>query len=253
MSSMKLKDNDTKLLIIKYDSNGYSQAEISQKTGIPTSTINDFLNRRAYQQWWLDYDEKVIAGVMPIPEGPKILTLDVETAPILSSVWRLFKENIGINQIEQDWYLLSWAAKWFHENEVLYQDKRDSWNSEDDYELLLGVHKLLDEADILITQNGKNFDEKKLNTRFILNGLKPPSSYRHIDTIEIAKRHFGFSSNKLEYMTDRLCKKYKKSKHIKFPGFELWKECLKGNPAAWDEMEEYNIFDVLSLEELYII
>ena len=28
-------------------------------------------------------------------------------------------------------------------------------------------------------------------------------------------------------------------------------ECLKGNQEAWAEMREYNIDDVLSLEELY--
>ena len=54
-------------------------------------------------------------------------------------------------------------------------------------------------------------------------------------------------------MTDKLCKKYKKLKHAKFSGFELWKECLAGNPEAWTEMEKYNSYDVLSLEELYKI
>jgi hypothetical protein len=52
-------------------------------------------------------------------------------------------------------------------------------------------------------------------------------------------------------MTDKLCVKYKKIKHDKFPGHELWTECLKGNLAAWKEMEKYNKYDVLALEELY--
>jgi hypothetical protein len=51
-------------------------------------------------------------------------------------------------------------------------------------------------------------------------------------------------------MTKKLCKK-KKLSHKKFPGFELWRECLKGNMEAWEEMRIYNIMDVLSLEELY--
>ena len=105
----------------------------------------------------------------------------------------------------------------------------------------------------IVTQNGKKFDAKKLNARFIMNGMKPPSSYKHVDTLQIAKRHFGFTSNKLEFMTDKLCKVYKKLQHGKFPGFELWKQCLLGNMDAWDEIQEYNIHDVLSLEELYVI
>lgn len=185
--------------------------------------------------------------------GAKILFFDIETSPILGNVWSLWQQNVGLNQIAQDWYVLSWAAKWQHEDEVMYQDKSKSWDSEDDSELLEGIWKLLDEADIVVGQNSKRFDEKKLNARFIMNGMKPPSTYRSVDTLEIAKRHFGFTSNKLEYMSDKLCKRYKKLKHGAFAGFELWRECLRGNPLAWAEMEEYNIHDVLALEELYDI
>jgi hypothetical protein len=130
-------------------------------------------------------------------------------------------------------------------------DQSKAKNIEDDKKILKAIWKLMDEADIIITQNGKAFDEKKLNARFILNGFPPPSSYKHIDTKTIAKKKFGFTSNRLEYMSDKLCKKYKKSKHAKFSGFELWSECLKGNKAAWKEMEHYNKYDVLALEELY--
>lgn len=247
--SIKLT-NEVKIEILRKSMLGLSSRKIAEDLNIGKTTVNEFLSGETHKTWWKENSDKEI---IDISEGPKILTLDIETAPIQASVWRLFKENVGINQIEQDWYVISWCAKWFHENNVEYQDKRDSWDDEEDGELLQRIWELLDEADIIITQNGKRFDEKKLNTRFLLNGMQPPSSYRHIDTLEIAKRHFGFSSNKLEYMTDRLCKKYKKSGHAKYPGFLLWKECLKGNPEAWDEMEEYNILDVLSLEELYTI
>jgi DNA polymerase elongation subunit (family B) len=184
-------------------------------------------------------------------QGPKILIFDIETSPIIAHVWSIWEQNVGLNQIKADWHVLSWAAKWFGEKKVMYQDQRNAKNVEDDKKLLQGIWKLLDEADIVITQNGKSFDSKKLNARFVLNGMKPPRSYKHIDTREIAKRHFGFTSNKLEYMTDKLCTKYKKLKTKKFQGFELWKECLAGNLAAWKEMEKYNKYDVLSLEELY--
>lgn len=192
-------------------------------------------------------------GVGRLVGAPKVLTLDIETAPIIGKVWSLWQNNVGLNQIVNDWYVLSWSAKWLHEDHVMYEDKRHSWNDEDDSVLLKGIWELLDEADIIVTQNGKKFDAKKLNARFIINGMSPPSSYKHIDTLQIAKRHFGFTSNKLEYMTDKLCKKYKKLKHGRFPGMELWNECMKGNPDAWNEMEEYNIYDVLSLEELLFI
>ena len=196
----------------------------------------------------------LVGGVVKhTKDGPKVLTLDIETAPIIGKVWSLWQNNVSLNQIVNDWYVLSWSAKWLHEDHVMYEDKRDSWQDQDDKQLLQHIWELLDEADVIVTQNGKKFDAKKLNARFIINGYQPPSSYKHIDTLEIAKRKFGFTSNKLEYMTDKLCVTYKKLKHGKFPGFELWKECLAGNMEAWDEMEEYNRYDVLSLEELYYI
>lgn len=188
-----------------------------------------------------------------IPAHPKVLVYDIETAPIIAHVWGLWENNVALNQIDTDWHILSWSAKWLGDtpDKVMYMDQRAAKNIEDDKALLMGIWKLLDEADVVITQNGKNFDQKKLNARFILNGFQPPSSYKHIDTKQIASRHFAFTSNKLEYMTDKLNTKYKKQKHEKFQGHELWTQCLKGNPEAWKEMEKYNKYDVLALEELY--
>ena len=201
--------------------------------------------RKHYPKFLKELDKSTLTK-----SGPKILTFDIETAPNKSYHWGLWQQNIGLNMMCNEWYILSWAAKWMGVDEVMYEDKRDSWNDEDDLRLLKGIWKLLDEADIVVTQNGKKFDVKKLNARFVLAGMQPPSSYKHIDTLIIAKRHFAFTSNKLEWMTKALCKKFKKLDHGKFSGFSLWSECLKGNPEAWDEMEEYNRYDVLSLEEL---
>lgn len=183
--------------------------------------------------------------------SPKILVFDIETSPIISYTWGIWDQNISLNMIKQDWYILSWGAKWLDSDNTIYMDSRGSKDISDDSKLLKGIWKLLDECDIVVTQNGKSFDVKKLNARFILNGMKPPSSYRHIDTLQLAKKHFGFTSNKLEYMADKINIKYKKLKHDKFAGFELWKECLKGNLKAWNDMKKYNLHDVLSLEELY--
>lgn len=184
---------------------------------------------------------------------PKVLIFDIETAPILGYVWQLWENNVALNQIHSDWYILSWSAKWLGDppNKIMYADQRNALKMEDDSAILKKLWKLLDEADVVITQNGKHFDQKKVNARFILNGMQPTSSYKHIDTFLIAKKVFGFTSNKLEYMSDKLCKKYKKLKHAKFSGFDMWKECLSGNLKAWKEMEKYNKYDVLALEELY--
>ena len=185
---------------------------------------------------------------------PRVLLFDIETAPMLAHVWGIWDQNVALNQISADWHLLSWSAKWLGDppSKIMYMDQRSVKNIEDDSKILKGIWDLLDEADIVITQNGKKFDQKKLNARFILTGMKPPSPFKHIDTFQIAKKHFAFTSNKLEYLSEKLCEKYKKLTHQrKFGGFQLWKECIAGNIEAWKEMEKYNKYDVLSLEELY--
>lgn len=226
---------------------GCSHRDIAEKVGCSAGTVHYVLER----------SKKLIKN----KKGPRILVFDIETAPNLSYHWGLWQQNIGLNMTVRDWFVMSWSAKWVGEDDVMYDDIRHKFdgtvesmfNEVDDSKLLSTIWELLNEADVVVTQNGKKFDVKKLNARFIRAGFQPPSSYKHIDTLVIAKRHFAFTSNKLEYMTDKLCKRYKKLKHGKFPGMELWTECLKGNLEAWDEMEEYNRYDVLSLEELMYI
>lgn len=190
-----------------------------------------------------------------VPKGVKVLVVDVETAPLEAFVWGLHEQNVGLEQIKTDWSIMSFSAKWLGapESEIFYCDNRNEADPRDDRKLLKVIHSLLDEADICLTQNGIKFDTKKLNARFILNGMPPVTSYRNIDTLRIAKKHFGFTSNKLAYMTSQLCTKYKKQDHSDFPGMKLWIECLKGNIKAWKSMEVYNKFDILSLEELYFV
>ena len=189
------------------------------------------------------------------PEGmPKILVLDIETAPVRAFVWRLWKENIGINQIDGDWYMLCWAAKWFGADEI-YSDaiinhkKLYRRNPESDSKILPPLWELLDEADFVVTHNGNRFDLPKINSRFVYNGEIPPSPYKSVDTCAIAKTRFGFTSNKLAYLSEHLGVGEK----IDTGGFELWAQCLQGDPTAWKEMIEYNINDVRILEGIYEI
>jgi hypothetical protein len=184
-------------------------------------------------------------------KGPKLLVLDIETSPIITYNWAMFDQVTGLGQIKEDWYVLSFAAKWIGEKKVIYADQRNKRDISNDKDLLKQIWNLLNSCDILISQNGTSFDVKKLNARFIMNGFPPPSNFKNIDTYTIAKKKFKFTSNKLEYMADKINKKYKKLKHTKYPGLELWKAVLKGDKQAWRDMEKYNKYDVLATEELY--
>jgi DNA polymerase elongation subunit (family B) len=185
---------------------------------------------------------------------PRVLVLDIETSPIVAFVWGLRDQTVPLNMVVKDWFVLSWTAKWIGEDKVFYKDQRSKKGKalENDKALLVPLLKLLNEADIVVTQNGNAFDLKKLNARFLEHGLDLPSPFKKIDTYLIAKKHFAFTSNKLEYMSKKFNKKYKKQDHADFSGFKLWEECLKGNLKAWKSMETYNNFDVLATEELFI-
>lgn len=220
---------------------GMSWRRIAKELGVSKSTVSDHLRKVFGNAGKNDSDFS----------GPKILFYDIETAPMKAHLWSMWQQGVGLNQIETDWHMLSFCCKWAHSDEIFYYDQRSAKDIEDDYELVLKLWHFLNEADVVVGHNSKRFDTKKANSRFILNGLPKPSSFRQVDTLEIAKRQFGFTSNKLEYLTDNLCTTTKKSKHNKFPGHTLWVECMKGNLEAWEEMEAYNRDDVLSLEELY--
>jgi hypothetical protein len=188
-----------------------------------------------------------------VKSGPRVLFLDIETTPILAHVWGLWDQRVALNQIERDWSIMSYSAKWLGDapSKIIYQDVSGAASFFDDSALLKSLWKLLDQADVVVAQNGVKFDKKKIFARFAILGMQPPATFKMVDTMLIAKKVFGFTSNKLEYLSDKLNKKYKKQKHEKFSGFELWRECLAGNKAAWKAMRQYNIYDVLALEELY--
>lgn len=183
--------------------------------------------------------------------GVKILTFDIETAPITAFVWDLYKQNIGLNQIKADWHLIAWAAKWYGKDEVIYRDNRNSKDIADDKKLVEELQLLINEADVVISQNGEEFDLKKLNARAVFHGLKPTKPAMSTDILKEGRKVFSFTSHKLEYVTGKLNKKYKKLKHEKYPGFDLWAAIMAGDKKAWAEMETYTKHDVLATEEAY--
>lgn len=191
---------------------------------------------------------------VPKKSGLKVLILDIETLPMEAYVWGMWNQNPGLEMIKQHTTILSWAAKWLGapEDTVMYRDQRHAKDIRDDKEILIPLRALLEEAEAVITQNGVRFDLPKINYRFAVNKIKPYPEPKNIDTLKIAKSVFGFDSNKLQHLTDLFCVKYKKLDHKKYPGFSMWKACMQGKLDAYKELEQYNKYDILSLEELYV-
>ena len=232
---------------------GLSWRKVARELGKSKSTISDYLRVHYSDPVTKQGDSSSTVLEQPT-DAARVLLIDIETSPLRSATWGLWQQNVGLEMIETEWFILSYSAKWLADtpDKIMYKDMRGIVDTENDTHLLDDLWKLLDEADVVIGQNSKRFDTKKINARLIMNGYKPPSPYKQIDTLHIAKAQFGFTSNKLAWMTDKLCTTNKKLTHSKFSGFVLWKEMLLDNPEAWDECELYNKMDVLSLEELYL-
>lgn len=178
---------------------------------------------------------------------PNILILDVETFPNTAYVWKFFKENIGAKQVLEYSTLASFAWKWLGEDNVFYEDTEH----QSETELVKKLLNVLDVADIVVAHNGAKFDLPTIQGRALVLGLRPPSPYKIVDTLLAARYEFNFPANNLVHLA-RLLEVEAKGDHEKFPGFELWEQCIKGNPEAWQEMRKYNIQDVVTLEQIYM-
>lgn len=178
----------------------------------------------------------------------KILVFDIETAPKLAHVWRVWKENIPPSMLVKDGYILCWAAKWVGEDEVMSDTLFNYGNKLDNEHLVASsLYRLIEEADAVVTYNGDKFDIKVMNTAFVTHGMTPPTSVKSIDLYKTVRKQFNFTSNKLDFVCDKLGLD-RKEQHS---GFELWKGCMEGDPDCWKKMEQYNVQDVIITEQLY--
>ena len=180
------------------------------------------------------------------------MVLDIETKPIKAYTWGIRDVTIPLEFIIEDWSVLAASVKWLGEKKIWYWDLRGQKDLCNDKWLVKELWQKIDEADVILTQNGKGFDEKKLNEKFMEYKMGPPSPYRHIDTLVIKRNNTAMTSHKLAFSTPKFNRNHKKLDHGRFPGNNLWVACIAGVKRAWDEMRKYNIADVLALEELYV-
>lgn len=184
-------------------------------------------------------------------KSPRILLFDIETTPLISYNWGIHEQNAI--KVIQDWYILSFAYKWLGDKKTQVVALPDfplyKKNNKSDLEVVKKLHALFDEADIIIAHNGDSFDVKKSNARFIFHKLSPPSPYKTIDTLKIARKHFKLTSNRLGSVGEYLGLGAKEETG----GFALWESCMQGDMEAWNQMKKYNKRDVELLELVYCV
>lgn len=229
-----------------------TKSEAARAMEINESSIRRAIkyNRLVAGKFRFSYSDSVSETATPVLQSPaRILLLDIETMPLLALVYQkqVWKARIGHDKVLSDWFMVTWAAKWLDEDDILSERLTpEEVLKEDDSRIVKSMWTLLDEADVVIAHNIP-FDIPNINTRSIKHGLLPPSPYKTIDTLKVAQNQFGFTHNGLDALA-RFFEIEGKSPTT----FELWKSCLFGDAQALEDMELYNIQDVLVLEKVYL-
>ncbi len=211
--------------------------------GTISKTIRAIQDKALGQFGALDWDDVVNEIV---EKELKILVFDIETMFHTVAVWGFYNVNVAHNQVIDYGRAISFAARWLGTEEIIYHECRGKNNKR----LIKAMMKLFDEADIVVAHNGRAFDVKTMRGEALKHGLKPPSPFKVADTLTVAKGEFKLPRNTLEFIAEYVGVA-PKLKHSRFPGMTLWMECAKGNKEAWEEMKEYNIGDIDTLEEVY--
>jgi hypothetical protein len=174
---------------------------------------------------------------------PKILVLDIETAPGSAYIWSLYDDGpIPLERLIRPGRILCWTAKYVGESHVFQADERGGREA-----MLAELARLLATADAVVTYNGNRFDLRKIRGELLAARLRPFPKLTSIDLYQTIKE-MGLFSSKLEYVSQYT----EIGKKLRHEGFGLWRKIVEYNDSkAWTKMLRYNKRDVLLTERLY--
>lgn len=173
----------------------------------------------------------------------RVLVIDIENSPNIAHVWGLWNNNVSLAQLQESQEVISFAAKWLGEKEVLFFSNHHDGHAT----MIQAAYDLVNEADLIVGYNSQSFDMKHLHTEFVKAGFAPPKPYKNVDLLHAVKKAFRFPSNKLDYVVQTL-KLGAKTAHT---GHVLWVKCMADDAKAWALMKKYNMQDVVVTEKLY--
>lgn len=223
--------------------------ELAKKVGRAEAALQLAIKPDTVRRYELEAIDRQIAK--PEPKPPYIIILDVENAPTKAGIWRLWKTNIPMNAITDEWFMLSWAIKRLFsapddiQSDVLTPEEAIN---KDDTRIMQSIWMHIDAADIIIGHNLDQFDIRKINTRCVIHDIQPPMPYQTVDTLMVARKQFGFTSNRLDY----LAKQFGVARKADNGGMERWLGCCDGVPQDLLDMVAYNKQDLIPTEEIYL-
>lgn len=203
---------------------------------------------------------KVLSGFREPVTMPKVLFLDIETAPSLGFYWSLWSNPMQSMIIKRQ-HMIGWSAKWMFDSEIYSQIMTPKEvDDRNEKKIIKAIWDLVDDADIVVGHNAKAFDMRHLNARFIENGMPKPSSYLIIDTLKHCRKAFKWESYRLDFIGREIFGIEGKMETPK----KLWFDAVnapylrKGGTRekqkeALEIMEEYNKEDIRLLEDVYFL
>lgn len=172
---------------------------------------------------------------------PKILFFDIETLPNQGFIWNT-RDPVGHHMISKFEAILTIGYKWAGKKGKVLIAKKPY----DDKDILKEFLAILEEADYIIGHYSDKFDIKYIAYRLMINNLKPFPLVKSIDTYKMAKRHFKFVSNRLDFIGKSLGVGRKNPM-----SWTDWEQCAAGDKAAIHKMAKYNYQDVVLLENVF--
>jgi hypothetical protein len=176
-----------------------------------------------------------------VPSTAKILILDIERLPGLARVWEPKTRYIAPRSFVEWPKLLCWAARWYGEKEFQFAAE---WIDHD--AMLKEIWDLYNTADLVISYNGVNFDNRHLRSEWLEAGFQPPSPWKDVDLYKAVKT-FGFESKSLDSVSRRLGRPGKALSYDADTAFSA----ANGNQRAQNRLRRYNQGDVELTEWLY--
>lgn len=257
--------------IMRYTGEGRSSRWIADKLRISKSGVNDFLNRKmefAVKKNILHHSPtafysqvlqpttastsrppvlptSILTTVQDVPQGPRVLFLDIETSAALVYAFGRHKQFIHQDAVKEEGGKILMAGYAFNDEPVHLISAGVGEDGE--YHNLKEILDVVSKADVIVAHNGKSFDIPMIQARLVEWGFDPLPHTQIIDTLEIAKKKFRFPSNKL----DSLGAYFGVGRKNSHSGIDLWVRVQEGDAKALEEMENYCIQDVELLREVF--
>lgn len=195
----------------------------------------------------------------PLQERGKqsILYFDLEISKSIYMNYgrRVRSGYLNGKDVIQEYFVISWAASYMNSGKVFSACvTQEQALRGDDSDILPYLNDLLQSADIIAGHNSDAFDLKKINARFLINGLRPVQGHdgkrpKTVDSLKIARSVFDFEDNSL----DALCKKFGLNGKDKITDDD-WRDIVQtGNPKTLAKVNKYCRGDVKNGKELMSI